>query len=112
MAISPAPPRPGAHAWPMDRLPDPEVPERPARRRFAAAYKAAILDELDQATEPGSKGAIIPGPKAGRLRGSAGERRRDGQVAAMSGHSDICGSRPHGSSQPEPATDCARRSSR
>jgi len=59
MAISPAPPRPGAHAWPMERLPDPEVPERPTRRRFAAAYKAVILDELDRATTPGAKGAIL-----------------------------------------------------
>jgi len=59
MAISPAPLRPGAHAWPMDRFPDPEVPERPSRRRFSAAYKAAILDELERATEPGAKGAIL-----------------------------------------------------
>jgi transposase len=59
MAISPAPPRPGVHAWPMDRVPDPEVPERSTRRRFSAAYKAAILDELDRATEPGAKGAIL-----------------------------------------------------
>jgi hypothetical protein len=33
----------------MDRLPDPEVAERPTRRRFTAAYKVAILDELDRA---------------------------------------------------------------
>jgi hypothetical protein len=43
----------------MDRLPDPEVAERPTRRRFTAAYKVAILDELDRATTPGSKGAIL-----------------------------------------------------
>jgi len=43
----------------MDRFPDPEVPERPSRRRFSAAYKAAILDELERATEPGAKGAIL-----------------------------------------------------
>src|SRR5450759_2545008 len=59
MAISPALPRPSAHAWPMDGLPDPEVAERPTRRRFTAAYKVAILDELDRATTPGSKGAIL-----------------------------------------------------
>ena len=59
MAISAAPVRPGAHPWPMDAIPDPEVPERPTRRRFSAAYKVAILEELDQASEPGSKGAII-----------------------------------------------------
>jgi len=59
MVISAALPRPGVHPWPMDTIPDPEVPERPTRRRFAAAYKVAILDELDQATAPGAKGAII-----------------------------------------------------
>jgi hypothetical protein len=59
MAISPPPPRLGVHAWPMDRVPDPEVPERPTRRRFSAAYAAAILEELDRATEPGAKGAIL-----------------------------------------------------
>ena len=59
MSISPALPRPGVHPWPMDTIPDPEVAERPTRRRFTAAYKVAILEELDQASEPGSKGAII-----------------------------------------------------
>ncbi len=49
MAISTAPPRPGVHPWPMDTIPDPEVSERPTRRRFGAAYKVAILDELDRA---------------------------------------------------------------
>ena len=59
MAISAALPRVGVHPWPMDKIPDPEVPERPTRRRFSDAYKAAILHELDQATEPGAKGAIM-----------------------------------------------------
>ena len=59
MAISAALPRPGAHPWPMDTIPDPEVPERPTRRRFTAAYKVAILDELDHASAPGSTGAIL-----------------------------------------------------
>jgi len=59
MAISAALPRPGVHPWPMDTIPDPEVTERPTRRRFTAAYKVAILDELDRATAPGAKGAIL-----------------------------------------------------
>ena len=59
MAISAALPRPVAHPWPMTEPPDPEVRERPTRRRFPAAYKAAILDELERATEPGAKGAIL-----------------------------------------------------
>jgi len=43
----------------MAEVPDPEVPERPRRRRFTAAYKLAILAELDQATQPGAKGAVL-----------------------------------------------------
>ena len=43
------------HAGPM---PDPEVPERPVRRRFSAAYKLDILAQIDDA-EPGGVGAIL-----------------------------------------------------
>jgi transposase len=43
------------HAAPM---PDPEVPERPIRRRFSAQYKLDILAEID-AAEPGGIGAIL-----------------------------------------------------
>jgi transposase-like protein len=43
------------HAGPM---PDPEVPERPVRRRFSAQYKLDILAEID-AAEPGGIGAIL-----------------------------------------------------
>jgi transposase len=51
--------RPSVHAERMAEVPDPEVPERAKRRRFTASYKLAILDELDQASEPGAKGAIL-----------------------------------------------------
>jgi transposase-like protein len=40
-------------------MPDPEVPERPARRRFSAEYKLAVLREVETATEPGAVGAIL-----------------------------------------------------
>lgn len=59
MAISAALPRVGAHPWPMDTIPDPEVPERPTRRRFSATYKVTILDAYAAATEPGAKGALL-----------------------------------------------------
>jgi hypothetical protein len=49
---------PGMHADRMASIPDPEVPERAKRRRFAASDKLAILEELDRAVEPGAKGAI------------------------------------------------------
>jgi len=41
------------------RVPDPEVPERPRRRRFTAEYKLAIVKEADAATEPGQVGALL-----------------------------------------------------
>jgi hypothetical protein len=43
----------------MDQDPDPEVAERPKRRVFSAAYKAAILDELDHSSAPGARGALL-----------------------------------------------------
>ena len=41
-----------------DAMPDPEVPERPVRRRFSAEYKLEVLAEID-AAEPGGIGAIL-----------------------------------------------------
>jgi transposase-like protein len=39
--------------------PDPEVREKPVRRRFSAEYKRRILDEADACTEPGQIGALL-----------------------------------------------------
>jgi transposase len=41
------------------RVPDPEVPERPTRRRFSAEYKLAVVKEADACTEPGQIGALL-----------------------------------------------------
>ena len=38
---------------------DPEVPEKPVRRRFDAAYKQRILDEADRCNEPGELGQLL-----------------------------------------------------
>jgi transposase-like protein len=40
-------------------MPDPEVPERPVRRRFRAEYKLRIVEEANAATEPGQVGALL-----------------------------------------------------
>ena len=40
-------------------VPDPEVPSVPKRRRFSAAYKLAILRELDMCSENGQIGAVL-----------------------------------------------------
>ncbi|MCD4785310.1 MAG: transposase [Candidatus Eremiobacteraeota bacterium] len=43
----------------MVEVPDPEVLERPRRRRFTAKYKLRILKEIDSATLRGEIGAIL-----------------------------------------------------
>jgi len=40
-------------------VPDPEVPDRPIRRRFTAEYKLRILRKADQCAEPGELGALL-----------------------------------------------------
>ena len=39
--------------------PDPEVPEKKARRKFTAKYKLQILQEADACTEPGQLGTFL-----------------------------------------------------
>ena len=38
---------------------DPEVSERPLRRRFDAAYKQRILEEADRCSQPGELGQLL-----------------------------------------------------
>ena len=45
--------------WPFDGAPDPEVPEKPVRRKFTAEYKLKILAEADRCTEYGQIGALL-----------------------------------------------------
>jgi transposase len=40
-------------------LPDPELVERPRRRRFSAEYKLRILSEADACRRPGEIGALL-----------------------------------------------------
>src|SRR4051812_38894547 len=39
--------------------PDPELVERPRRRRFSASYKLAILEQADACTRPGEVGELL-----------------------------------------------------
>jgi transposase-like protein len=39
--------------------PDPEVLEKPKRRRFTAAYRLRIVREADSCTQPGQIGALL-----------------------------------------------------
>jgi len=40
-------------------VPDPELVERPSRRRFSAEYKLRILREADACSRPGEIGALL-----------------------------------------------------
>jgi transposase-like protein len=54
MGISPT--RPTSHEPPQ---PDPEVLERPQRRRFTAEYRTSILRQADACTHKGELGALL-----------------------------------------------------
>ncbi len=43
----------------ISSAPDPEVRERPVRRRFTTEYKLRILEQADACTEPGETGALL-----------------------------------------------------
>ena len=49
----------GPRAGNGQQRPDPAVPEKPVRRRFDAEFKARILREADQLTQPGQLGALL-----------------------------------------------------
>ena len=40
-------------------VPDPEVVDKPLRRRFAPSYKLRIVEEADRCTEPGEVGRLL-----------------------------------------------------
>jgi transposase len=40
-------------------VPDPQVSEKPTRRRFSKAYKLRVLKEADACTKPGQIGALL-----------------------------------------------------
>src|SRR5437867_1249476 len=40
-------------------VPDPELVERPVRRRFSAQYKLRVLREAEACTHPGEVGALL-----------------------------------------------------
>ena len=51
----------GPHSMPSVPVdpPDPEVPEKAARRRFTAEYKLDILRQADHSRTPGEVGALL-----------------------------------------------------
>jgi transposase len=83
--------------------PDPELVERPKRRRFAARYKLEILEKADACTRPGEVGELLRGEglytshltywrkqrrdgalrELGQSRGRKPADRRDGEIAEL-----------------------------
>ena len=75
--------------------PDPEVPERPTRRRFTAEYKLSILKEADAATEPGEIGALLR--REGLYSSHLVDWRRQREAGAL-----VALGRPRGRPRPDP----------
>ncbi len=93
--------RTASRVHPDGMSPDPEVPGRPQRRRYTAAYKLQILEEADRAAEPGQIGALLRGeglyssPLAswrqqrrdgtlvGQVRGRKGKDARDRKIEEL-----------------------------
>jgi transposase-like protein len=76
-------------------MPDPEVPERPVRRRFSAEYKARIVEEANAASEPGEVGALLR--REGLYSSHLVEWRRQYRLGALSRLE-----RPRGRPKPNP----------
>jgi len=76
-------------------MPDPEVPERPARRRFSAEYKLRIVEEANAATEPGAVGALLR--REGLYSSHLVDWRRQYRLGALSSLA-----RPRGRPKPHP----------
>lgn len=65
--------------------PDPELVDRPQRRRFSAAYKLAVLREADGLSRPGEIGALLrrEGLYSSHLSTWRGQRQ-EGSLEALS----------------------------
>ncbi len=84
-----APPRP------ISAVPDPELIERPQRRRFSAEYKLRIIHEAEACTRSGEIGALLRREGLYTSHLSAWRRQRDqGALVALV--------RPRGRRKPHP----------
>jgi transposase-like protein len=69
-----------------NQVPDPEVVQKAQRRRFSAAYKLRILQEVEQCTERGQIGALLRREGLYSSHLSKWRRQRDrGQLAGLGG---------------------------
>lgn len=64
--------------------PDPEVTEKPVRRRFTAKYKLGILNQADACTKPGTLAALLRREGLYSSNLNTWRRQRDeGSLAAL-----------------------------
>jgi len=73
-------------------LPDPELVERPVRRRFSAEYKLRVLREADACAKPGEVGALLR--REGLYSSLLTEWRRAREAGALSALERPRGRRP------------------
>jgi transposase len=84
-----------ASVRPAAEIPDPELVERPRRRRFTAEYKLRIIQEAEACTQPGEIGALLRREGLYTSHLSAWRRQRDqGALDALA--------RPRGRRRPHP----------
>lgn len=72
--------------------PDPELAERPKRRRFSAEYKLEVLRQADACTEPGEVGALLR--REGLYSSHLSEWRRAREEGALEGLARKRGRKP------------------
>jgi transposase len=58
-SVGPSEKREGASGYGLREMRNPEVSEKPTRRRFSAEYKMRILKEADACKQPGELGALL-----------------------------------------------------
>ncbi len=73
-------------------VPDPELVERPQRRRFSAEYKLRVLREADACSKPGEVGALLR--REGLYSSLLTEWRRAREVGALGALARPRGRRP------------------
>ena len=78
-----------------ERLPDPELVERPHRRRFTAEYKLRVLREASACTRPGEVGALLR--REGLYSSLLSEWRKQREAGSLEALS-----RPRGRKGPHP----------
>src|SRR6187397_3071028 len=92
--------------------PDPELVERPRRRRFTAKYKLGILEQADACTRPGEVGELLR--REGRYTSHLTywrKQRKDGALKGTGPFAEVQAGRPTARSRSCAVAPSARRPS-